>query len=165
MRRGDWAYWERIFQWRDNSGAAVLLHYLPQYEIKTNLREVPRTKALWEHKLQSLDDFWKWYLDCLSEGNLGTGQDWEGWHPTDKLLTSFLDHCGRTYDRASATQFGMRLTKRISGVAKSRQSRGGAQNYGYWLPPLHECRTVFEERFSVALDWSQEPPDLKAAEG
>jgi len=58
----------------------------------------------------------------------------------------------------------MRLTKRISRIAKSRQSRGGAQNYGYRLPPLHECRTVFEERFSVALDWPQEPPDLKAVE-
>jgi hypothetical protein len=156
-RRGNWAYWGRMFQWRDNGGAAALLHYLLQYEIKTNLREVPRTKALWEHKLQSLDDFWKWYLDCLSAGSLGTGKDWEGWHPTDKLLANFLDHCGRIYDKSSATQFGMRLMKRISGATKSRQSHHGTQTYGYRLPPLHECRTAFEQRFSVTLDWPQEP--------
>ena len=163
-RKGHWAYWERMFKWRDDGGAAALLHHLQEYEIKINLREVPRTKALWEHKLQSLDDFWKWYLDGLFSGNLGTGKDWEEWHPTDRLLTSFLDHCGRSYDKSSATQFGMRLMKRVSGITKSRQSHGGTQTYGYRIPPLHECRRAFEERFSVELDWPEETPDLKVVE-
>ena len=77
------------------------------------------------------------------------------YHHTGDL--SFLKDCYEGYFRKV-------FWKRISGVAKSRQSRGGAQNYGYRLPPLHECRTVFEERFSVALDWPQEPPDLKTVE-
>ena len=163
-RKGDWPYWDSMFKWRDNGGAAALLHHLQNYEIKTNLREVPRTKALWEHKLQSLDDFWNWYLDCLHSGDLETGAAWEDWHSTDRLLTSFLDHCGKTYDKASATQFGMRLTKRVLGAVRSRQSRGGGQMYGYRLPPLHECRRAFDERFSEALDWPSEPSDLKAVE-
>ena len=163
-RKGHWPYWERMFKWRDSGGAATLLHYLQEYEININLREVPRTKALWEHKLQSLDDFWKWYLDCLSSGDLGTGTEWEGWHPTDRLITGFLDHCGRTFDKASATQFGMRLTKRVPSVTKSRQSHGGTQSYGYRLPSLHECRNAFEKRFSVELDWPNEAPDLKVVE-
>jgi hypothetical protein len=111
-------------------------------------------------------------LDCLHSGDLETEAAWEGWHSTDRLLASFLDHCGWTYDdhcgwtydKASATQFGMRLTKRIPGAIRSRQSHGRGQTYGYRLPSLHECRRAFDEWFSEALDWPPEPPDLKAVE-
>jgi len=164
-RKGDWAYWGEMFKWRDNEGAAALLHYLQECEIKINLREVPKTGALWEHKLQSLDDFWKWYLDCLFLGNLGTGKKWEGWHPSDTMLTSFLGHCGRVYDRSSATQFGMQLMKRVPRVSKSRAALGGRQTYGYRLPPLHECRRAFEERFGEELDWPEVAPNLTVVDG
>ena len=163
-RKGDWSYWKQMFHWRDNGGAAALLNHLQNFDIKINLREIPKTKALWEHKLQNLDDFWKWYLDCLFSEDLGTGVEWDGWHLSDRLLFSFLDHCGRTFDKSSATQFGMRLTKRVFGVRKSRQSHAGTQTYDYWLPPLQQCRAAFEEGFSVALDWPPEPPDIKAVD-
>jgi hypothetical protein len=163
--QGDWSYWDKMFAWRDNGGAAALLHHLREYEIKINLREIPKTRALWEHKLQSLDDFWNWYLDCLFSGDLGTGKNWEGWHPSDALLGSFLDHCGKVYDRSSATQFGTLLKKRVPRVSKSRAALGGRQTYGYRLPPLHECRRAFEGRFGEELDWPEVAPNLTVVDG
>ena len=165
QRKGDWPYWDKMFEWRDNGGAAALLHYLQNHEIKINLREVPTTEALWDHKHQSIDDFDKWYFDCLQAGQLAPGRRWEEWHPAEELRDSFLNHCGKTYDRRSATQFGTLLKRRVPGVTKPRQSHGRGQAYGYQLPPLHECRRAFEERFSVALEWPSEAPGPKAVEG
>ena len=164
-RKNDPAYWKKMFHWRDNGGAAALLHYLQNHHIEINLRLVPTTEALWDQKHQSLDDFDKWYFDCLQAGQLGPGRRWEEWHPAEELRDSFLYHCGKTYNRSSATQFGTLLKKRVPGATKPRQSLGGRQPYGYRLPPLYECRRAFEERFSVTLDWPQEPPNLKAVEG
>ena len=55
-RIGDHQYWKAIEAERRDGGPAALLHHLLNIEIARNLRITPKTSALAEQKLLSLDD-------------------------------------------------------------------------------------------------------------
>ena len=68
---GDKAYFRAIAHELDNSGRQALLHYLLNFDLsKLDLRSVPKTEALLEQKLHSLDGEQGWWLGVLMAGEL-----------------------------------------------------------------------------------------------
>ena len=60
----------------DNGGREALFHHLLNFDLKTvNLRTIPKTTALLDQKLSSLDAEQGWWLDVLSRGELPWGCD------------------------------------------------------------------------------------------
>ncbi|MFO1058752.1 MAG: hypothetical protein U1E53_17505 [Dongiaceae bacterium] len=156
-RRNDHEYFERLIYWLENGGASALLHYLQHHEIRVNLRIVPKTRALLDHKLASLDTVQQWYLGCLQDGSPVPGEPWEGLHTAEAVRDSYIAQAGGSYGRSTATSFGLRLL-RFKSVRKDRAPGNGP--HGYIFAPLKECRAEFQELIGFKLDWPEElPPD------
>ncbi len=149
----DHAYFAALATWRDNGGLPALLDFLQSYRHDINLREVPKTRALMDHKISSLDDFGKWWLDKLHDGNiLGEKIAWTTWMLAADVQHDFLTSTGQFANRSSVTQFGMAFAKHVPGLQRRKTSAGNS----YRLPPLAECRRAFEQRFGGPIDWPAE---------
>ncbi len=70
-RRQDAKYFGSLRKWYDQGGAESLLWYLKHFDLSTvDVRTAPRTEALDEQKLHSLDTVDQWLLDCLQAGEI-----------------------------------------------------------------------------------------------
>jgi hypothetical protein len=68
---GDKSYFQAIVDELNNGGREALLHYLLHFDLsKVDLRSVPKTAALLEQKLHSLDGEQGWWLSVLTNGEL-----------------------------------------------------------------------------------------------
>lgn len=157
-RKEDQDYFQELVRWRENGGAEALLHFLLNHRHDINLRRVPRTQALAEHKLNSLTPFERWWLDGLNLGEVLPGVPWQGWHRADHLHAAFAEYAAQRVDRSGQTQFGMLLRKMVPDIRKNRLMIRGQQHHAYQFPPLEDCRRAFTQRFGHAFDWTDDNP-------
>ena len=70
----DYPYFAAIDEEMNNGGREALLYHLLNFDLsKVNLREIPKTAALLDQKLSSLDAEHGWWLDMLERGELPSG--------------------------------------------------------------------------------------------
>jgi hypothetical protein len=144
----------------DGGGRARLLYDLLHFDLgKLNLRQIPRTAALLEQKLRSLDPLDAWWLARLMEGAPTRGLDeWPRFVGADAIYGCYIKAAdevgaGRRRDRAT---FGERLRKLAPGIERKRSPRieGEARRpWRYELPPLDDCRAAFEDRIGQPFAW------------
>lgn len=95
-RKEDHAYFAAIDAEMDNGGREALLHHLLNFDLTTvNLRTIPKTTALLDQKLSSLDAEQGWWLDVLSRGELPWGCEWVRECATSKLFDTYINHAQR----------------------------------------------------------------------
>ncbi|MCW5694549.1 MAG: hypothetical protein KIT48_19490 [Pseudolabrys sp.] len=147
-------------------GRARLLRDLLAFDLsKVNLRQIPRTEALLEQKVRSLDPLDGWWLARLMDGTATSrSADWPATVTIDALYADYLRAAeeigvGRKRDRAT---FGHRLSKLVPGIKKTRpRAEGeGRRPWCYLLPPLADCRGDFEGMVGQPIEW----PPLPASE-
>lgn len=146
----------------DDGGRERLLYDLLRFDLsKINLRSIPRTQALLEQKIRSLDPLDGWWLSRLTDGTSAHGRDDWDLVTTDALYADYIktaDEQGvrRKRDRSS---WGYRLKQIVPGIKKKRLriEEEARRVWSYRLPPLCECREAFEAMLGQRIDWPPEP--------
>lgn len=154
-----------------DGGREALLHDLLNFDLASvDLWSIPRTGALLEQKLRSLDTVESWWFERLVAGvPTNKADSWPETIPVDTLHDDYLAIAEKIGVRrkSEATAFGMKLRKLLPGLRCVRR-----MNYGtggmptgrlrhYELPPLIECRQLFEDALSQPIDWE----DMSEREG
>ena len=85
-------------------------------------KSVPKTAALQDQKIRSMDAIEKWGLDCLMRGCIGTEGAWETSIETQKIQESLAATVGMAGSKTHATDtaLGMKLTKSVAELNKVR---------------------------------------------
>lgn len=155
-------YFGEMQEQLDAGGRARLLYDLQRFDLsKVNLRQIPRTGALLEQKVRSLDALGAWWLARLTEGAPARGMS--GWPVHAGKEALYLDYirsadeigARRKHDRAT---FGIRLRKLVPGIVDTRprvEVEPGVVKklYSYALPSLADCREAFEEQLGQSYGW------------
>jgi len=162
----DTAYFAAIDQEMENGGAEALLHYLLNFDLKTvNLREIPKTAALLEQQLTSMDPQQNWWLDVLQRGELPSTSAEKNCCETEELFRRYIKHANRqgTRHRASETQIGMFLNKVVPDLRKGRKTVASQRVPTYTFPSLQECRKAFAKALGQDLSWPFPDEDWEVA--
>ncbi len=174
----DNAYFAAIDAEMDNGGREALLYHLLNFDLTTvNLRTIPKTAALLDQKLSSLDPEQGWWLDLLVRGELPWGCELNSnFCPSDRLSDRYVRHAGRHGVRRKSiqTQLGIFLTKHVPGLRRHTRGRyfiwtrtGGIKattGTTYEFPSLQECRMAFASAlqqdftWDEKVAWTHEPP-------
>lgn len=176
-KRQDFAYFKSLAAVMADGGSENLLHFLLTYDLEGfNVRDMPKTEALQEQKLYSLDPEEEWWYDILINGQLlDIHHGWETEVVCQDLQDAFYERMKTVgvQRRASPTALGKFLQRVLPpGYPKSYQKfverevmeDGGwtrkvktrPRHYGF--PTLDECRRHFEERFDLRLPALLTPP-------
>lgn len=153
---GDKAYFKAIADELDNGGRAALLYHVLNFDLsKVNLRSVPKTKALLEQKLHSLDGEQGWWLGVLMRGELPGALNEPRCCPTQTVFNHYLEQTDRAgiRRRRIETLIGTFLKKYVPGLRRSER-RGIGPIYEF--PPLLECRAAFERLIQQEIDWPEQ---------
>ncbi|RIY00874.1 hypothetical protein D3218_10755 [Aureimonas flava] len=158
-------YFQELADEMDAGGRERLLHDLLAFDLSTvNLREIPKTEALAEQKIHSLDPVGLWWLDRLKAGMPTRGHhEWPDFVPTRVLVDDYVAAADRVgvHRKSSETQFAMRLKKIVPRAHNTRRSvrhdnSGPPERvYGYELPTLRDCRDDFEAYLGQPVPWDR----------
>lgn len=159
-----------------NGGREALLADLLSVDLDAldapNLRVIPKTKALLEQKIRSLDPIAAWWLGRLIDGSQTHRA--AGWRPKTPIQTLFNDYL-RTVEklgvrrRAAETEFGMHLRRLVPALETvrstedvevydefSRSTSVVSKRVWCWkFPSLDECRDAFEALLRQDYPWGE----------
>jgi hypothetical protein len=179
---GNQRYWNRLEAEREAGGPAAFLHHLQNVPLTRSLRLTPRTTALEEQKLFSLDDVGGFVRELLMAGThqLPRAHEFPAVRPnlnfgevtTPQTIHAFYQaHCRQAqfhYPR-SLDAFGTALRKYVT-VTKREARRdelaalrldGRAQVYV--LPTLAEGRAQFAAALGQPVSWPDQPEAARPA--
>lgn len=165
-------YFRQMDEELDQGGREALLADLLALDLSSvELRSIPRTEALLEQKIRSLNSIESWWFGRLMSGTTtGKCDEWlpaipKSWLADDYIATA--DRIG--IKRKSAdTELGMKLQKLVPGLDSKRQctdeSPSETRRIWHWLmPPLDDCRAAFEAALQQPVPWPQEPEAREGA--
>jgi hypothetical protein len=118
---------------------------------------VPRTAALNEQRLLSLDTQTAWWRDVLHEGHVGSyDTEWAEFVSTEALYESYRGYARNRheYRLIDSAQLGKFLGD-IGGQRERPSSRfpGGARPRGYRFGTLADARAAFTKKTKLDIDW------------
>jgi hypothetical protein len=165
-RMQDHAYFDQLGKELNAGGHENLLYYLQTLDLSNfNVRSVPKTIALRDQKILSMDSVQEWWFRKLEDGILLPRHI--GWtHPVlkEELVLDYLTYAQRvsTGRRSTATQLGRFLAKVTPLGPKSfqayvdrREIGGDARERAYFweFPDLDECRRGFDKECGGPFPW------------
>lgn len=169
----DTNYFRELREELNSGGREALLHYLMTYDLDGfDVRKVPKTKALQEQKLHSMDPYEEWWFNKLRTGQLlDHHSTWETEVATLDLQNDFITYA-RDFNlsrRGNATKLGQMLKRFLPGEYPRTEQRATPleikmpngqtkqvkRPYFYLLPPLEECREFWDRSFGGPYDWSK----------
>lgn len=146
----------------EQGGYANLLRYFLDFDLgSVDVDDAPNTAALIEQKHQSLPDVEKWWLDCLSTGQV-VGGDWGGeWPdtvPTNRMREAYARWCRSRNIRSRLLEevgFGRAMSKIAPSFAKkrARADMPGDRSYAYVSPGLESLRADWERYIGGKVEW------------
>jgi hypothetical protein len=145
-----------------NGGYEAMLYDLQRYDYSTvNLRQPPKTLALLDQKLQSMEPRLRWWFDKLMQGRLLPGhQAWETEVTRDDLHEDYcrtLQILGTRAGRSTSTELGLRLRELLPKGSPQELQRtiDGERKRLYGLPGLSICRAAFCGFMKHEFSWPQ----------
>jgi hypothetical protein len=149
----DKAYFQALFQQMDTGGREAMLKYLLEFDLDGfDLRTFPRTKALMDQILNSMNSVGKFWYDRLKDGRLREeDDDWKGSVEFKDFYENFLTYAGKIGDKYRATE--SQLGKEIRDICPAVIRRRIKKAYHLIFPSLEECRKLFEARVNIKIDW------------
>ena len=154
-RRGDRRYFKRLFEWIEGPGPSALLYELLKREIKADLRTIPRTAALLDQILQSLDSVGKFWYSRLYDGSIGNDGSWSQYVRTSTAYQQYQNFCSDIRERhpVADNQFTKQIRKLAPGIQPTRKPYDGKRHRALGLPYLDNCRESFESLVDMEIDW------------
>jgi len=132
---------------------------------RSNLRIIPKTEALLEQKLRSLDAVSSWWFERLADGTTTRRSGvWRRQIPVDTLFDDYVHNAEKVGVRRKSekTALGMKLHKLVPGLTKKKLTISVNLEDGtntlrrvqcLLLPSLKECREAFQTAVGQAVDW------------
>ena len=173
----DAAYFAAIDEQMDNGGREALLDHLLKFDLKgVDLRAIPKTAALLDQKISTLNPMQGWWLDTLTRGQLPGILPHESskgyWTcPSASIFDLYLHHAQRQgiRRRSLEVQVGIFLKEHVPGLRKrprelTETQGSGVHNVGtervrdnvYYFPPLATCRKAYAERLQQDIQWPEQ---------
>lgn len=163
-------YFREMDEQLDNGGREALLADLLAFDLSTvNLRQIPRTEALLEQKIRSLDSVEIWWFERLRAGAPTRARDdWAKTVARAELIDDYIDQSDRigVKRKAAETEVGMKLSRLVPALGETRivverRDKDGniiAKRSWCWVfPGLAECRAAFEAAVQQPVMWPAEP--------
>jgi hypothetical protein len=140
----------------DQGGRARLLYDLIHFNLtEVQLRQIPRTPALLEQKLSSMDSVEDWWKNRLDDAMLTHSDGWSDVITKDDLYNDYVREAEKVgiHRRKTKVAFG-KILKELVPVLRPVRPRGdGKRLQSYSIPPLDECQAAFEARLGQPIDW------------
>lgn len=152
--KGDQAYFNNLIAHIDSGGLQAWAEHLLKLDIsKIELRSPPKTKALLDQKLESMDSVDRFIYDALMDGS-NNDSAWNLQVPVDRLYQNYIDSANRTGERwhADKNKFGKRLTK-IFDLRRERPMSNLIRQYVWCFPALEKCRDLFSKYMDSEIEW------------
>ena len=155
----DTQYFSALMKQMGEGGREALLHYLLHYDLsRVDVRNFPKTAALWEQKSRSMSRVQEFWFETLNKGRLLSRHDgWERSVSKEALHIAFLNAARDTGDRrrAAESEFGKEIRKLCPEIrARKKWNRTTKkQERVYELPPLETCRTAFVKFMGQNIEW------------
>jgi hypothetical protein len=159
------AYFAEMDEEMAKGGREALLAELLAFDLTAvNLRQIPRTEGLLEQKFRSLDTVESWWLERLFDGVALRGAEvWPREIQVDKLFDDYLASAEKigVKRKSEKVVFGIKMAKLVPGAAKVRRfveesPSAVSRPWHYQLPPLAECRAVFESAVGQPITWGSD---------
>lgn len=146
----------------NNGGREALLYHL-LYEVdlsKVNLRVVPKTAALLDQQIESMDTEQAWWLETLLTGILPKPPrcNEPGLCLKEGLHGRYVYHAQQqgAAHRSAQVKLGIFLTKQMGSELKTeRPTIGYDRPPCYRMPSLKECREKFAAALGRPVDWGE----------
>jgi phage/plasmid-associated DNA primase len=154
------AYFGSIIDEMDNGGREHLLYELLNHKIISNLREIPRTQALYDQILESIDSIKKWWLHCLYEGKIcDFDERWPEYRSCLEVQDAYLEFA-KGIDRhpVKGAPFFKKLNRLCPGIRKTKMDLGEGRRNTYIFPFLADARQAFESKIEIPIDWDGDDP-------
>ena len=149
----DQAYFASIRKELAKGGYEAMLHDLLHHDLTGfNVRQFPKTPALFEQRVRSLTGVVAWMYEMLSLGHLvGSGEaEWQEWYSTKALYEDYRLHAARLRygpGGVGEVEFGRQIARWAVAHRPSGKGRG------YRFGPLGEARTEFCRVIGLADEW------------
>jgi hypothetical protein len=179
--QGNHEYFRELTEQLDDGGLTHLLGALLRFDLATvNLREIPRTEALLDQKVHTLDSVASWWLARLRAGApTSCSTEWADVVPVDALFNDYILVCEKIGIRRKRdeTVFGKELRElmpeSVDGPPGLRRARltevendvaGKTRRvWKYILPTLSEAREHFERYVGQPYEWPEEKSEENAS--
>lgn len=139
----------------EKGGYRELYNYLNSFDLGTvNLNIAPQTKGLSEQKIYQSDPISSWWFNCLCMGEiLGSYNQFSSNWPSEIKCTemrTFYSNDSKEEGIRSRLgdqqAFGKKLNFLTNGIlVRKRKRSAGNRVFVYEIPPLAECRKLWEE--------------------
>jgi len=149
-----------------NGGLRCLLADLLAFDLDSlNLRQIPRTEALLEQKIRSLDSVESWWFERLMSGTTARhGSQWMQEVQCSALFDDYIATAEKVGVRRKQdeTVLGIMLARLIPNLERVRRQIEVRRDDGvtitkrawcYALPPLQAARERFEELVGQRVNW------------
>lgn len=162
--RGDHGYFTSLVAELDKGGREAFLWEMQRRKIDSNLREIPRTNALFDQIIHSLGTVGQWWFERLDDGFIGDESGgWPQWRVTQHMYQHYRTFCDDVKERHPRPNhiFVKRLKIYCPEIGHSRRlvDPAGGQKQGLTLPTLTDARRAFEQRVNMTVPWTQYDPD------
>ncbi|MGM4991294.1 primase-helicase family protein [Tardiphaga sp. 841_E9_N1_2] len=157
-------YFQEMHNELKAGGRERLLYDLLNFDLDSvDLRVIPKTQALLDQKLRSLESVDSYWYGRLWEGTtLSDGSEWLESINTETLFQDYIKVSTQIGERRrqKKSQFGERLKK--LGATKNRPSEKSEEGessrpYHYCFPSLEEARSKFQGLVGQIIDWPAMP--------
>ena len=153
-RMQDSAYFKALRDQMEQGGRQALMQFLLDRDLSgVELRRIPRTDALAEQQLRSLDSVGQWLYAALEAGGFeeqGAGgvadfRPWPEFLQITEVHACYLFYCKRhSYPRpVLSSALGKRLNELLPSIEKRRISIGKGRKNAYLFTFLDEARDEF----------------------
>ncbi|MGO9017271.1 MAG: primase-helicase family protein [Syntrophobacteraceae bacterium] len=159
-RMRDRAYFSALYKQMDNGGREAMLYDLLEMDLsRTDLREYPRTSALLDQIVDSMNSARKfWYERLLSGSIMKDSEEWQELIQTQHIhqdYSAFAKDLGMKHIMTDR-QLSKEIRKLCPGIHRHRPTVDGERCYCLSLPALEECRKSFEAIVRIKIDWDEE---------
>lgn len=159
--KGDSEYFAQLIENINGGGLEAFADHLMKFDVfKVNLRKPPKTKALLEQKLESMESADHFIYERLMDGANGDSLEWQRAVPIDRFYQRYLEAANQVGERwhADRNKLGKRLIK-ILNVERDRQMVNLQRHYVWVFPPLDVCRQRFGKYMEAEeMGWPESDP-------
>lgn len=157
----DHAYFEALFRQMDNGGREAMFYDLLRRDLsKVNLRTFPRTGALLDQMIDSMNSAGKFWVECLRSGSIiRDSEEWPELIETQRLYQEysiFTTNSGTKYIMPDG-QLSKEIRRLCPGIHRHRSSMDGKRPWCLSLPSLNQSRKSFEDTVGIKIDWDEGP--------
>lgn len=159
-RMQDRKFFEDMRKGMEQGGYAHLLRFLQEFDLSTvDVNDAPRTQALLDQKLASLDPMPQWWMECLMEGRI-LGADFSETWP-ERITAEKLREAHTRWLRSKnirsrgidAIAFGRQLRKLAPSFVNKNAHVNGRQIHMHHSPGLNQLRDEWDAWVGGMTAW------------